>query len=144
MEPIGLGLNTLTLEGIDYRKKPLPAIPQAPLSVTYSETQYQSRYRQQYSVDIEEVEHFTPYNPSAVNTTFLSSGHGVPDTDTNRSILTMQHNLQEAQQIIAINAVSYEDVVAAYKACWAQLLDLRKENIRLQRILAIQTEVSTL
>jgi hypothetical protein len=143
MGPIGLGLNILTSEGVDYRGKPLPAIPETPQSIIYSDTQHQPIYKQQHSAPVEEVEYLIPSSPCTTRTTFISSD-GFQHTNTNENILAIQHELEAAYHIIASNAASYKEVVAAYEACRLQLLDLRKENVRLQSILSIQIEVSTL
>ena len=112
MALVGLGLNILTSDGVDYREKPLPAIPKSAESDTHYKGRQQEIYSYTYPTNIKEDETPTIYHYSPT-IEIVGSSTEYSTTSIHKSLVIECRNLQLAEEAIAINAISYQKVITA-------------------------------
>jgi hypothetical protein len=60
---------------------------------------------------------------------------------TQGNLMYEVHNRRAVEEALVANSTLYKKIETAYKVCRSYNVEMRKENARLQSIVAIQTEV---
>jgi hypothetical protein len=121
------------------RDKALPAIPRKPERIAFPESQLR-HCCPQVNPGCNKISQQRYVSPSLElsNTSVLQ----IQLSAAQENLLQELHNRYAVEQTLAINAIYYKQMIAAYQQCWNYLIHVRKENVKLRSILAIQVDVS--